>query len=139
MDHQRLAEILNIYKAKYEILGDVYLIFSSHSTKFEFFGRSQIDLIGDFEVAGKNRYRNIKPISIELVEDYDNIMFTLLHEITHCIIKYRERNVKNNWIIIDHGDDFYKNYPEVIEFAYQNKITDKIYSIDGIKKFDKNF
>ena len=28
--------------------------------------------------------------------------------------KVRERKIKNDWIILSHGDDFYKKYVEII-------------------------
>ena len=131
--------MLESYKLKYPILLDTYLIFTEKTNKFDFFGRSNIDTIGNYIVNGKNRYKNIKTISIELVVGYDNILYTLLHEITHCTIQYRERKIKNDWIILSHGDDFYKKYVEIIDYAYTLKIINTKYTIDEIKKFDNNW
>jgi hypothetical protein len=139
MDKEQLNYIFKIYQKKFNILENVYIKFTQHSTKFEFFGRSHVDVVGEFESVGKNRFKNIKPNYIELVEGYDNILFTLLHEIAHCISKYRERKIKDEWISLYHGDDFYKNYLEVIKIAYDNNIIDKKITIDNIKKFDKSW
>ena len=90
MDISNLKKVLESYKLKYPILRDTYLIFTEKTNKFDFFGRSNIDTIDNYIVNGKNRYKNIKPINIELVVGYDNILYTLLHEITHCTIQYRD-------------------------------------------------
>lgn len=46
------------------------------------------------------------------------MIFTLLHEITHAIVPYHERKVKEKWIRIDHSDKFYKCFLEILNYAF---------------------
>jgi hypothetical protein len=137
IDKDALYDIFSIFKAKYPELKLVKLEFTPYTNKYKFEGRSHIDVIGSFENQGKNRYKKIKPLSIELIVGYTNILYTLFHEIAHCITKYRERKVKGEWVILDHGDDFYKSYHDVLNYAYEKKIIQKKFSLGEIKKFDE--
>jgi hypothetical protein len=137
VDQETLKDVFSFFKVKYPELKQVKLEFTPYTNKYKYQGRSHIDVIGSFENNGKNRYKKIKPLSIELIDGYSNILFTLLHEIAHCITKYRERKIKEEWVILDHGDDFYKSYHDILNYAYEKKIIQKKFSLNEIKKFDK--
>jgi len=132
---EEMSQIFKQFQKKYKQLKEVKLEFKQDE-KFKYQGRSQINIVGSFTTIGKNRFKKIQPISIELIEGIGNIKYTLLHEITHCISKYRERKIKDEWIVLDHGDDFYKNYHEVLKYAFELKIIEKKFEIHEIKKFD---
>eukprot|EP01080_Neovahlkampfia_damariscottae_P005058 gene5058-8653_t len=133
---EELKLLFVAYQKRYEQLKHVELLFIPYNKSFNYEGRSQIDIVGSFKISGKNRYKSIKPLSIELIEGYSNIKYTLLHEISHCIGKYRERKVKDEWISLDHADDFYSKYHEVLNFAFEKKFINKKFQFHEIKKFD---
>lgn len=85
---------------------------------------------------GKMRYKNSITSCITLLENDKNIMFTFFHEVTHAITPYYERKVKNSWIRMDHSDKFYKNFMDIMKYAYEKKYILRTYTLTELKRRD---
>lgn len=101
-----------------------------------FIGKCDSVPYGEYMYIGKMRYKNSITSCITLLETDKNIMFTFFHEITHAITPYYERKVKNNWIRMDHSDKFYKNFMDIMKYAYEKKYINKTYNLSELKKRD---
>lgn len=83
------------------------------------------------------RFRQVVSEYIQLEENEKDIIFTLLHEISHAITPYFERKVKDKWIIVDHSDKFYDNFLTVLTIAFEKNIINKKYDLKSLKIRDK--
>lgn len=133
---KNIEEILKFYKGIYKELESVHIKILPEIKNTNCIGRCNLETYGDFMFVGKMRYKKTKANYIELTQSDKNITFTLLHEISHAITPYYERKVKNEWIILDHSDKFYKNFLEITKIAYENKIIDKEYTLEMLKRED---
>ncbi len=129
-------ELLKFYQKIYPILEPVYIKLVPKIKNSNCVGRTMTVPVGEFMIVGKMRYVNIKPQYIELTQNDKNIIFTLLHEITHGITPHYERKVKEQWIVMDHSDKFYTNFLQIMNIAYENEIIDKKYTLTMLKKED---
>ena len=136
LNKKNIEEILKFYKGIYKKLEPVYIKILPEIKNTNCIGRCNLETYGDFMFIGKMRYKKTKANYIELTQSDKNITFTLLHEISHAITPYYERKVKNEWIIVDHSDKFYKNFLEITKIAYENKIIDKEYTLKMLKRED---
>lgn len=135
-----LRDILKSFTKKYPILKDVQIELLPYNISSSGDGECYYDLIGDYIVIGKNRYRKIRPFRITIVdnESKHKLAFVLLHEIAHAISDYCERRLVNGeWIRKDHNREFYTKFLEVIKVANELNIIDDKYDLNGLIKKDK--
>lgn len=134
-----LDNVLSIFKKKYEHIRNVYIELVS-TPQDNCAGKCVMDLVGDFKYIGKMRSKDVRVDYIQIHNDptykIDDLIMTLLHEISHAITPYIERKVKNDWIIMDHSHKFYENFLLILDIAYQNKIITKKYDLRSLKNYD---
>ena len=132
-----LNDILDIYKRIYPQIKNVHIKMVSPGSDKMCIGKCVMDIIGDFVYVGKMRYKQVIPEYIQLEENERDIIFTLLHEISHAITPYFERKVKDKWVIMDHSDKFYNNFLAVLDIGFERKLVDKKYDLKSLRQRDK--
>ena len=128
-------KIIKLYSNAYPQLKNIKLDVIVGDKKYA--GLCHSELIGEFVLCGKFRYKNIKASKITISKNDPDWMFTLLHEICHVITPYYERKIKNKWIKLDHSHKFYNNLCVIFDFAYKNKVIDSIVTLDRLKLMDQ--
>lgn len=134
---ERLTDILAVYQRIYPQLKDITIRIATVKEDTTCTGKCimDLDLEDDFEYVGKMRQKRAIPRCIIITASND-MVFTLLHEITHAITPYTERKVKNTWVIIDHSDKFYGNFLLVMDIAARYGFTGKKYELKSLKLRD---
>ena len=131
-----IREIYKIFQKKYPLLNNVNLKIIKYNVDIDYEGKCVYDTLNDYIIDGKSRYCNIKVLSIEIVDHGDKI-FTLLHEMAHALSLHYERKIKDEYVYIEHSHLFYNKFMELIKYAYDNHIINKLYDIKKLKLVDK--
>lgn len=136
--NEDLDIIFEKFKTKFKVFETVTLSVMDRDYKLEYHGRCITDLAGDYFIVGKNRFKKIKPLKIEIHRsgnpNHDKL--TLLHEMAHAITDYCERKTKSGWIVMDHNRNYYENFLTIMNSAYDMKIVDEKYTIESLRKID---
>ena len=108
----------------------------------DFQGYCDSTQVGDFYFVGKMRCKDIVVNSIGINingnnSDIKSLIFTFLHEISHALTPYCERKVKGDWVRLDHCDQFYKNFMDIIEIAYVRGFIHKLYTLSELRRKDE--
>ena len=137
---ETLINLLNEFSKKYPQLKNVSIEHIPYNNLY--IARCLVDKIGDYINVKKGRIINVIPRKILLTDivlnkKRENMLFIFIHECTHGITPQRERKVKNSYIRIDHSRQFYENFLELLNYAYElNYISYKFNSVEELMKRD---
>lgn len=121
-----LRKILNLFIKFYPQFLDVQINIIPYNNLYV--AKCMVKKNGDYFIYKKNRLLNIIPTEIILTqkaieEKEDKLYFIFIHECAHGITPQVERKVKNKYVRIDHSRQFYNNFFNLLEIAFEHKLT----------------
>lgn len=135
MSFEKLNQVYKIFKKKYKELNKIPLIITPKNNNFDYEGMCHYDSTEKYIYLKKGRMCKLIPTSIEIIENNDMI-FTLMHEITHTLSYHYELRDGENYIPMDHSHLFYEKFLEITTYAYEKKIITKQYDLKKLKLVD---